>query len=97
MNYVIDSLTLYAIILKYNRYYSYSISIIDIIVISSFILNNFISIFSEPLTKMFAKSWSGVIQLLDYMIKSYHRYVKHTSNLQKESSDLVRYTLLIAS
>lgn len=47
------------------------------------------SIFSEPLTKMLAQAWAGVIKLLDYMIKSYHRYVKHTSHLQTQAHDLL--------
>lgn len=47
------------------------------------------SIFSESVTKMLAKTWVGVVKLLDYMIKSYHRYVKHTSHLQKETQELI--------
>ena len=47
------------------------------------------SIFSEPVTKMLAQAWAGVIKLLDYMIKSYHRYVKHTSHLQTQAHNLL--------
>ena len=47
------------------------------------------SIFSEPVTKMYAKLWAGVLKLLDYMIKSYHRYVKHTSHLQTQAQSLL--------
>jgi len=47
------------------------------------------SIFSEPVTKMLAKVWAGALKLLDYMVKSYHRYVKHTSNLQDQASILL--------
>lgn len=47
------------------------------------------SIFSEPLTKMYSKVWTGVLKLLDYMIKSYHRYVKHTSHLQSQAQNLL--------
>ena len=47
------------------------------------------SLFSEPVTKLLAKVWGGVLKLLDYMIKSYHRYVKHTSGLQKQAQMLV--------
>ena len=47
------------------------------------------SIFSEPMTKVLAKAWAGVLKLLDYMVKSYHRYVKHTSNLQEQAEALL--------
>lgn len=47
------------------------------------------SLFSEPVTKLLAKVWGGNLKLLDYMIKSYHRYVKHTSGLQKQAQLLV--------
>lgn len=48
-----------------------------------------LSIFSEPLTRMYSKVWAGVLKLLDYMIKSYHRYVKHTSHLQTQAQNLL--------
>ena len=38
-------------------------------------------IFSEPLSKMTSKAWSGSLKLMDYMIKSYHKYVRHTAHL----------------
>ena len=47
------------------------------------------NLFSEPMTKMFSKAWSGVMNLLKYMIKSYHRYVKHTSHLQSQAQTLM--------
>ncbi len=47
------------------------------------------NIFSEPLSKMFAQLWAGVLQLLMYMIKSYHRYVKQTSHLQNQATNLL--------
>ncbi len=47
------------------------------------------SIFSDPITKMMSKVWAGVLKLLDYMIKSYHRYVKHTSHLQSQAQTLL--------
>ncbi len=47
------------------------------------------SIFSNPITKMLTKVWAGVLKLLDYMIKSYHRYVKHTSHLQTQAQNLL--------
>jgi uncharacterized membrane-anchored protein YhcB (DUF1043 family) len=47
------------------------------------------SIFSEPCTRMLAKTWAGTLKLLDYMIKSYHRYVKQTTHLQKQAQRLV--------
>lgn len=47
------------------------------------------SIFSEPITRMLSKTWSGVLKLMDFMIKSYHRYVKHTSHLQAQAQALM--------
>ena len=47
------------------------------------------SIFSEPITRMYAQAWTGVLKLMDYMIKSYHRYVKHTSHLQTQTHNLL--------
>lgn len=47
------------------------------------------SIFSEPLTRMLAKSWAGVLKLMDYIIKSYHRYVRHTAHLQNHAQSLL--------
>lgn len=55
------------------------------------------SIFSEPLTRMFAKTWAGVVKLLDYMIKSYHRYVKHTTHLQDQAQVLLKSQLTQAA
>ena len=57
------------------------------------------SIFSEPVTKMLAKVWAGVLKLLDYMVKSYHRYVKHTSNMQEQAETLLaeKQTQVVAS
>ena len=48
------------------------------------------SIHSEQLTRLLAKSWMGVVKLFDYMIKSYHRYSKHTSHVQEQSQELIR-------
>ena len=48
------------------------------------------SVHSEQLTRLLAKSWMGVVKLLDYMIKSYHRYSKHTSHVQEQSQELLR-------
>jgi hypothetical protein len=47
------------------------------------------AIFSEPVTKMTAKAWAGSIKLIDYIIKSYHRYVKHTTHLQAQAQLLL--------
>lgn len=33
--------------------------------------------------------WAGALKLLDYMVKSYHRYVKHTSNIQEQAAVLL--------
>jgi hypothetical protein len=46
-------------------------------------------IFSEPLMQMFKQLWTGVLKLLIYMIKSYHRYVKQTSHLQNQATNLL--------
>lgn len=46
-------------------------------------------IFSEPITRMLAQVWSGSMGLMVYMIKSYHRYVKHTSHLQTQAQSLL--------
>eukprot|EP01039_Chlorochromonas_danica_P000143 gene142-151_t len=46
-------------------------------------------LFSEHLTKLFANVWAGVLNLMTYMIKSYHRYVKHTSHLQSQAQELL--------
>lgn len=47
------------------------------------------SIFSDQLTKMFAEVWAGVLKLMAFMIKSYHKYVKHTSHLQSQAQLLL--------
>ncbi len=47
------------------------------------------SIFSEPVTKQLAKVWAGSLKLLDFMVKSYHRYVKHTSSIQEQAEALL--------
>jgi len=47
------------------------------------------SIFSESITKLLGKVWIGVLNLLDYMVKLYHRHVKQTSRLQEEAQRLV--------
>ncbi len=46
-------------------------------------------IFNEPLTRMLTEVWAGVMNLMVYMIKSYHRYVKHTSHLQTQAQTLL--------
>jgi hypothetical protein len=46
-------------------------------------------IFNEPLTRLLSQVWAGVMQLMVYMIKSYHRYVKHTSHLQTQAQSLL--------
>jgi hypothetical protein len=40
-------------------------------------------------TRLLAKVWGGNLKLLDYMIKSYHRYVKHTTHLQEQAQQLL--------
>ena len=46
-------------------------------------------IFSEDITRMLAQIWSGTLQLMIYMIKSYHRFVKHTTHLQSQAQNLL--------
>ena len=46
-------------------------------------------IFSEPISKMTAKAWTGSLKLMDYMIKSYHKYVRHTAHLQDQARELL--------
>ena len=57
------------------------------------------SIFSEPVTKQLAKVWAGSLKLLDFMVKSYHRYVKHTSSIQEQAEALLaeKNTAMVAS
>eukprot|EP01035_Chromulina_nebulosa_P017264 gene17264-22796_t len=50
-------------------------------------------LFTEPLTKLFGKTWSGSFDLINYVIKSYHRYVKHTSHLQHQAQQLLNERL----
>lgn len=42
-------------------------------------------LFSENLCSLYAKSWIGVLNLLEYMIKLFHRHVTHTSKLQEDA------------
>lgn len=51
------------------------------------------AIFSEQNTKLFAKSWNGVFGLVNYVIKAYHRYVKHTNYLQSQAQSLLNERL----
>lgn len=46
-------------------------------------------IFSDPLQKMYSQLWKGVMLLMTFMIKSYNRYVKHTSHLQAQAQQLL--------
>jgi hypothetical protein len=48
------------------------------------------ALFSEPLTKLYGKVWSGTLELLDYMIKSYHRYVTQTNHLKDEAQRMMK-------
>lgn len=47
-------------------------------------------IHSEPLTRMYTKTWVGTLKLLDYMVKAYHRYVKHTTHLQDQAASILK-------
>lgn len=46
-------------------------------------------IFNEPITRLLADTWAGVMRLMVYMIKSYHRYAKSTSHLQTQAQNLL--------
>lgn len=56
-------------------------------------------IYSEPMSKMIAKAWTGSLDLMDYMVKSYHKYVRHTTHLQDQAHELLneRQSQLAAS
>lgn len=45
---------------------------------------------SVPITKLFGKVWGGTLNLMDYMIKSYHRYVTNTNHLQEQAQLLLK-------
>ena len=47
------------------------------------------NIFSPDLTRIYSKLWIGVLQLLDQMIKIYHRHVKQTASLQDQARELI--------
>ena len=47
-------------------------------------------IYSEPMSKMIAKAWAGSLDLMDYMVKSYHKYVRHTTHLQDQAHELLK-------
>ena len=51
-------------------------------------LINQVSIFSKDQSKLFGKVWVGVLNLLDYMVKLYHRHVKQTAKIQGNNSNL---------
>ena len=46
--------------------------------------------YSTNITKMFAKTWMGTLNLMDYMVKSYHRYVTTTDHLQEQARELLK-------
>lgn len=48
------------------------------------------NIFSPDLTRIYSKLWIGVLQLLDQMVKIYHRHVMQTASLQDQARDLIR-------
>jgi hypothetical protein len=47
------------------------------------------NIFSENLTRLYGKMWIGVLNLLEYMVKLYHRHIRQTSKLQGDAQKLV--------
>jgi len=46
-------------------------------------------IFSGDLTRIYSKLWIGVLNLLDTMVKIYHRHVAQTASLQEQARDLI--------
>jgi len=46
--------------------------------------------YSVNITRMFAKTWTGTLNLMDYMVKSYHRYVTTTDHLQEQARQLLK-------
>lgn len=47
------------------------------------------TLYSEDLTKLYAKLWIGVLKLMDGIIKVYHRYVVNTEHIQEQAKDLI--------
>ena len=47
------------------------------------------NIFSPDLTRIYSKLWIGVLELLDNMVKIYHRHVVQTASLQDQARDLI--------
>lgn len=47
-------------------------------------------LYSDVMSRLFAKIWMGVLKLMDYMVKAYHRYVKHTTHLQEQAQVLLK-------
>jgi hypothetical protein len=48
------------------------------------------NVFSPDITRIYSKLWIGVLQLLDQMVKIYHRHVVQTASLQDQARDLIR-------
>lgn len=47
------------------------------------------AIFSDDLTRLYSKLWTGSLKLLETMIKIYHRYVKQTSKTKETAQKLI--------
>ena len=47
------------------------------------------AVYSDPITRLLAKSWSAAVKLLDFMIKNYHLYVKNTSHIQEQAQRML--------
>lgn len=62
-------------------------------ILSKFYSCNCIIERSEQNTKLFAKTWKGVYSLVNFTIKNYHRYVKHTTYLQAQAQQLLNERL----
>ena len=56
-----------------------------------------ITVYSEPLGRVIAKIWSGTVKLLDFLIKSYHRYYTLSHHFSNIAADITRNELLEAA
>lgn len=53
-----------------------------------------LTIYSDVLGRLLAKIWSGTVKLLDFMIKSYHRYFTLSNHFREVATKITRDELL---
>jgi hypothetical protein len=51
------------------------------------------ALFNLPLSQLIAKAWTGTLKLLDHMIKTYHKHVRETSQVQGQAQQVLREKL----